>query len=479
MTPAVIQSKLHSRPVTVDTFFVVPLILGLIYGLFSQYLLLSVEAGAVLSIIILLFWKPFVPASLLYFFMYQWLQVFMIVLYADYQGERIENFVDTNNRSGFLVLVSFIHVAVMALIASISWQKIKGSYYKLLKAVLQIDTKKVLIAYLISTLIFPVLYTLTRPMPSLNQIIISLTVLRNVFIILLAFILFLKKDKLKVLIVIVLVSEFLLGFVSFFSSFKEVVLFVLLVYLTVNPKIKFGLIIKVLPLVTVLILALIFWSYIKPQYREFISGGAISGQFVYVSKTDALDYLWERAQTFNKDEINSGTMTLMDRVQAMRYYLEVYNRVPLIIPHENGKNLMSCLSFLLVPRFINSNKGILDPSSKLSYYSGKRYMNASEGTSIAMGYLCDFYIDFGVWGMFIPVIFVGLIIGWGINQIMKMKKLNTLFLYSLVMGTFLSMPTLENDIIFFLGAIRNFIVIFILGKWVIFPWINKSITRAV
>lgn len=479
MIPTLTTSKLQSKPLTIDSIYVVPIIFGFVYGLFSRYLLLSVEAGIVLSIIIYQFWKPFLPPSLLYFFTYQWLQVFMIVIYADYKGERIEDFIDTNNTSGFLVMITFMHVAVMALASGVFWKQIKGSYYKLLKAVLQIDTKKVLIAYVVSTIIFPILYGATKSMSSLNQIVLSLAVLRNVFIILLAFILFLKKDKLRGIIIFVLILEFLLGFVSFFSSFKEVVLYVLLAYLTVHPKIKLSLVLKISPLLIVLIFALIFWSYIKPQYREYISGGAVSGQFVYVSKTDALTYLWNHVQTFGKDDINSGTETLIDRVQAMRYYLEVYNRVPLLIPHEQGKNLIGCLNFLLVPRFINADKGILDPSSKLSYYSGKRYMNASEGTSIAMGYLCDFYIDFGVWGMFIPVIIVGLIIGWGITQIMKMKELNTLFMYSLIMGTFLSMPTLENDIIFFLGAIRNFIVIFILGKWIIFPWINKSITRPV
>lgn len=475
MTPTLTRINTSTNATALRNIYISPIFFTLIYGLFSKYLLLSVEAGIVLSLILTQFKKPFTPPSLLYFFVYMWLQVFMIIVYADYKGENIEKFIDTHN-SNFLLSVTFMHVAIMAIAATIFQKNIKGSHYKLLKGVAQINTKKVLLAYLISSLTFPFLLAFTRSMSSVNQLIESFTVLRKVFLVLLAFILFLKKDRLRGIIIFVFILEFLLGFVSYFSSFKEVVLYILLVFITVNPKIKLSTIISISPLITILVVALIYWSYIKPEYRDYLNGGT-GQQVVGVSKSAALDYLWKGTKKFDKAAFDSGTETLIDRIQAMRYYLEVYDRVPSVIPYSNGENLASCLNFLLLPRFISANKGILDPSTKLSYYSGKRYMNAEEGTSIAMGYFCDFYVDYGVWGMIIPVALTGLLIGWAMNYIMGMQKLNSLFIYSLIIAIFLTMGTLENDIIFFWGYIRNFFVLFILGNWFIFPWINKFITK--
>jgi hypothetical protein len=210
-------------------------------------------------------------------------------------------------------------------------------------------------------------------------------------------------------------------------------------------------------------------------YREFLNAGS-GKQQVNVTTGQALDFLSTQVKEFDKDAFESGTETFLLRIQAMAYYLEVYNRVPSVIPYQNGKNVTSAAEFLLMPRFLKENKGILDPSSKLSYYSGRQFKTAEEGTSIAMGYFCDFYIDYGLWGMFVPIILLGAFLGWSANFVLRIKKYNIIFTYALLIGFFLNMGSMESDIIFFMGAIRNLLVVFIIGNLFFFPWINRQIT---
>lgn len=474
MTPAL--STYKSDVSASSNAIIFPLVLLLIYGFFSQYFFLSVVAGVVLTLIVQQFWKPYFPPALLYFFAFQWLQVFALVIYADYLNKPIEQIIETSN-SQYLIAMTLIQLLFMSLASKIFFKKDgNSSQWSLLRGVLELDTKKILFGYLITSIIFPFLLISTRSNGTLNQLVQTFAILRNVFLILLAFILFIKRDPFRLVIIAIFIIEVLLGFASYFSSFKEVFLFLILVFLTVNHKIKTGLIIKALPIVALLFTFLVFWSHVKPEYRDFLNGGSRQ-QEVTVSKSDALNFLWKKTQTFGEKEFNSGVETLLNRLQAIGYYAEVYNRVPKVIRHTEGKIITESIEFVALPRFLTGNKGILDPSSKLSHYTGRDFKTAAEGTSISMGYLCDFYIDFGLWGMFIPVMLLGCLIGWMCSFLFGRNEYNMVLSYSLLIAISLGFATIESDIIFFIGVLRNTLVLLLLGKWVIFPAINRFIVK--
>jgi hypothetical protein len=474
MAIAQVELEEHRSPVFTIGMVVVPLLLCTVYGYFSRYFLLSVEAGVVLALITSLMLRPYTPPSLFYFFLFQWIQVFAIIIYADYKNENIESFIDTNN-SGNYILMTFIHLGAMAVAAGIFQANLESFRMTILRGAARLNTRNVLIGYVLCTLFFPTLMAFTRSMSSVNQLVESLTVLRKVFLVMLIFSLFLKREW-RAMIIVILFVEFMLGFVSYFSSFKDVPLFILLVYLTLNPKIKASLVLKTAPLVLALFVALVYWSYVKPDYRDYLNGGSRK-QEVTVSKQEALNFLWVRAKEFDKEQMQAGMETLIDRVQAMRYFLEVSSRVPEYVAYTRGDNCTAAVKFVMVPRFISENKGILDPSTKLMHFSGKKYATAEEGTSIAMGYFTDFYVDFGLWYMILPVIILGLILGVANRFLINLRtSYNPLFVYSLVIAVFLSMGTLESDIVFVLGYIRNYAVMILLGYWVYFKWINRFIS---
>jgi hypothetical protein len=460
-----------------------PFIACLIYGFFSQYLFLCIVAGLSLTIIVKELWKPNLPLAVLYFFVFQWAQVFTVIPYLDFADPnnpldiQLANIDLSTYKAQFLEVASLIQLALMAVVVGFFLKRVKGlNGFTLKKAVVQLNTKKVIIAFFISTLIFPFLLAFTRSNPSLNQLIQSFSVIRKVFLILLIFILFSKRDRLNGLIVFILIIEFFLGFTSFFSDFKEVLLYILFVYLTINPKLKPSVLFKTIPLVVFLAFVLIFWSHVKPGYRSFVSGGS-KQQVVVKSKGEALGYLFTQLKNFNTKDFKTGTEILLERIETMTLYFKVQERVPSLIPFQEGKNTMSTITFLTLPRSFNPDKEILDPSTKASYYTGIKLATAEEGTSIAMGYFPDFYIDFGIYGMLIPLLLVACFIGWSCKYILQKEQYNMLFNFALLTGAIFSSGTIDSDLTFFLGVFRNYIVLFIIGNWIIFPWINRFIER--
>ena len=242
-----------------------PLIFCTIYGCFSDYFFLAVIAGFTLTMIISKLWQPYVPPVLLYYFVFHWAQIFTVVPYIDFLDGNVDHngqYVDINlttYQSQFLVGMSLLQLAAMAMVVSY-YTKSASTYnsFSIRRAVLQLNTKKILLAFFVSTLIFPFLLSFTRSNPSLNQLVQSAAVFRKVFLLLLIFILFTKRDRYKSVIITILVVEFLLGFTSFFSDFKEIILYILVVYLTTTPSIKPIVLFKLTPALFFLTFILVF-----------------------------------------------------------------------------------------------------------------------------------------------------------------------------------------------------------------------------
>ena len=95
-----------------------------------------------------------------------------------------------------------------------------------------------------------------------------------------------------------------------------------------------------------------------------------------------------------------------------------------------------------------------------------------------MGYFADFYIDFGFLFMVIPLLGIVAIVSLSYNYIINNKKYNLLFNYALIIAIFPSIGAFESDIVFFLGILKNYIVMLIIGNTILFPWLNKQLFSA-
>lgn len=462
---------------TSDNLALLILGLTLVYCFFTQYILITAFAGVVLVGIIRMSWVKLTPPVLTYYLVFTWLQIYGAVLYADASGKSLDELYNVTDAS-VLMTYSLLHVLIMSVAIASSLQSAKFKVpdkQKLIEAANKIDDKKVIIGYLVTLVAFPLSASLFRSNAFLLQLFYSMQGLEVIFVALLFFLLLLKKTANKTLISLLLVVNFILSFVSFFSDFKTFFLIIIIVYLTVFPKVKRSTILRFLPIGVVLIVFLSFWSYVKGDYRAYLNQGT-KQQVIEVSTTDALKYIFEEITEFNTNNLKEGASFLLYRIQYMEHYFEVYSRVPEVIPHANGEELGNALSFALIPRFINQDKGLKDASARTSYYTGKHFARASQGTSISMGYFPDLYIDFGLLGMIIPLIVLAVILTALAKFILKHLNYNLLLVYSILIGVFLNIGLFESDIIFLLGTIRNNLAFLVLGYFTFFPYINRYIT---
>ncbi len=101
---------------------------------------------------------------------------------------------------------------------------------------------------------------------------------------------------------------------------------------------------------------------------------------------------------------------LVERISYVTFFSRVLDYVPKVHPHSNGELLQMALTNAFVPRFLFPDKPPL-PSD--SYYT-RRFTGipvAEEGTSISIGYMAEFYADWGVGGMMLMVFGYGCWIG--------------------------------------------------------------------
>lgn len=84
------------------------------------------------------------------------------------------------------------------------------------------------------------------------------------------------------------------------------------------------------------------------------------------------------------------------------YFSYVLSRVPAIVPHEGGVLLGRAIENATVPRFLFPSKANLGGDSWLTNtYAGISVAGDNQGTSIGLGYMAEFYIDFGFFGVII------------------------------------------------------------------------------
>ncbi len=102
------------------------------------------------------------------------------------------------------------------------------------------------------------------------------------------------------------------------------------------------------------------------------------------------------------------------------------DRVPDIIPHEDGKVWVRKYTYVFEPRILFPNKPPYDATVKTVKYTGIRYAGQKKGTSFSLGYFADSYVDFGYIGMFFPLAMIGLVLAGIYRLFLGMKNINLL-----------------------------------------------------
>ena len=303
--------------------------------------------------------------------------------------------------------------------------------------------------------------------PSLTQIILSIANIKW-FLFLLFGLQSILKNRMRKEFYIFCALEFSLGFFSFFSEFKTVIYFIFFLLLCLLAVVRFNKMMIFVIGVAFMFVAGVFWTSIKGEYRGFINKGS-STQTVQVEKGEALDKLLELSDKQNSNSFSDAIESFLDRLQYTYHLAKTMDRVPAVIPHENGRNWGNTLLFVLTPRILNPDKGIYDASVKASKYSGIQYSGRKRGVSISLGYFADGYIDFGYVGMFIPLLILGFIYGSTYYYFIRKSSNNFIFNYAVVGALYMGFMSFESDNIYVVGRLYVSLMVFFILRLFFFP----------
>jgi hypothetical protein len=223
------------------------------------------------------------------------------------------------------------------------------------------------------------------------------------------------KPEHKWLFVLVITLNVLASFLSFFSSWKEVIIMFgfILTATKAQPDVKT---IRRLGIAVLTSFLFIYtWQGIKQDYRNFLNGGDQS-QRILVSNSEALAKFTELTATYwsgGELEIGSSNTADVTRATLERVgYIDLFSRmrqyVPSEIPHEDGGLTAANLSFALIPRILNPNKGVKDDQWKVEKYA-KRMIG--DNASFSLGHFAEHYVDFGSRGMWVSLLLFGVGLG--------------------------------------------------------------------
>ena len=162
------------------------------------------------------------------------------------------------------------------------------------------------------------------------------------------------------------------------------------------------------------VLAGFLWLSIRSDYRkDFLDEEFAASRTARAARLSELTADWSRRRLQDRwDQLDYS----VGRLWTVYYPALAMERVPRVLPHENGALLWGTIKHVLTPRLFFPNKdSLISSSSLVRYYSGVWVAGEETGTSIAFGYAAESYVDFGVPVMFIPIFVFGVFAGAALN----------------------------------------------------------------
>ena len=151
--------------------------------------------------------------------------------------------------------------------------------------------------------------------------------------------------------------------------------------------------------------------------------------------------------------------SFVDRLWAVYYPALAVQRVPSVVPHEDGAILWRAVWHILTPRLFFPDKPEVESDSEMvRKYAGVPVAGPETGTSIAFGYAAESYVDFGVPLMFVPVLLYGCLMGMAYAWLPRLIRDRELAVAAVAVILWLSLYLFERSWIRTLGGAGTLLV---------------------
>ena len=443
-------------------------------GLLTVNPLLTAGAFLVAALLVVLLWRPGAPPVLLLVAGMLWLQAATKVLHADALGLPVALMALRPGTIDDAILLSLLATLAIALGMRIGMGRQIATPSRL-----ETDARQLSIGRLAAlTVLVWVLMTLAEVYApaAARQLVVSTATLKWALLFALACTVFLQRRGYAVLGVIVL-AQLIVGFTGFFANFKYVLFLLLIATLTARPHIPPGRLPRLIAGVAVIIGFALVWTAIKADLRTFLNAGT-GQQVVLRTPTERLQGLATELGGLEGSELAEASEALVERLAYVDYFAIVLERVPLMLPHEDGALLGAAVRHILMPRLLFPDKPTTGSDSEMTNkYSGLGVASASEGTSVNLGWPAEAYIDFGRKLMFVPILGIGILCGLIYRILARSSGAGVILPYGLAVAALVGVPE-AGTLLKLIGALlANFIVLFTLKKTAL-PGLARLLQRS-
>lgn len=420
---------------------------GTLLALFSDNTLATLFGAFGLSLLFKMFWTRRQPAVLFWALLHQWLQVNIALIYANFTGQDFSELFTYPADSWNAYWLGMAGWLAFSLgLWCMTYRTLRASIGNWAERLDPLKCLKIYVLFLTLNVALPYL-----PLRGLGQLVIAFSMLKWGFFYLFFAASMTSRRHQKTLMLLIFL-DLLLSLFSIFSDFKSI-LIIPLILLPAFLKRRISL--RNFILTAIVSFALLFfglvWTSVKSDYRQFLSGGQ-KGQVINVSRGEAMAELGKLIFSTDGEKIFNAIPDLVSRISYLDFLSGTIGNIPKNHPFEEGEITKKALLHTLMPRIFFPNKEEIHDSLHTNKYVGQ-YVADYRTTSISIGYVGDFYIDFGYLAP-IAVFLDGLLIGFLFRFIFRQGK-------EAGWGLFLTIPLFFIVYLFETALIRQISMVFI------------------
>jgi hypothetical protein len=378
---------------------------------FGPNITLAIFALAVLIAGAALLWRPGEAPILLFIFGYHWIEISISIFSSNIFDESVAYFVSWNGQQERAIVLSLIGLLLLAAgmrYGAGPWRHEVGE--RLRRIVVGRTVGYWFRLYVIVAVISFFAVGFSWFIPGLRQPMLALGNFKWAFFWLLAYATFIQPRAPKLFLLSAFGYEFILALGGFFSDFKTVVFYTIFALLASGLKFSRKAMLGIVISGLLVIILGVGWSAIKTPLRQAFAPEQ-QGQVATISFADRLRTVGDLVSNVDADLLRFGVQALVARVSYVEFFGVVLNTVPAVMPHTDGTIWRDAATRPFMPRLFFPDKPIIDDTERTFQYTNGLITLGSAITSISIGYFTEAYIDFGQYGMMIPIALLGLLYG--------------------------------------------------------------------
>ena len=177
--------------------------------------------------------------------------------------------------------------------------------------------------------------------------------------------------------------------------------------------------------------------------------------------------------------LSDGFDCLMRRIEYTFFFGRVVERVPSVLPHDDGAIWGGAVMHVLTPRLLFPDKpGLAADVENTQHYAGLRLTEQGGWqTEIPMGYMAESYIDFGSLGMFVPILLLGLLYGFQYRYAITRARY-MIFAFGAAPILLMSAAKFELGAAKILGGSLTSFAVFVIAFHVCAPYLHRILQQS-